>query len=154
SVLGVAREVAVLSGGKLKNPAPASFSVGVSTAATARVEAPQAAPRLLTRRMQGLDNRGTSPLWMQERLRRAGLRSLSPVVDIRNYVLLELGQPMHAYNAAGVSGALTVRLARSGEELTLLDERSISLAPDELVIADDSGPIGLAGIMGGQATSI
>ena len=155
SVVGVAREVAALTGGKLKDPSAASAAAVKSQAvATARVEAPEAAPRLLTRRIQGLNNRGVSPLWMQERLRRAGLRSISPVVDITNFVLLELGQPMHAYDATRLRGALVVRLARSGEELTLLDERCIRLSSDELVIADDSGPIGLAGIMGGQGTAI
>ncbi|HYP79201.1 MAG TPA: phenylalanine--tRNA ligase subunit beta, partial [Steroidobacteraceae bacterium] len=122
--------------------------------AVARVEAPHAAPRLLTRRITGLNNHGTTPLWMQERLRRAGLRSINPVVDVTNYMLLEQGQPMHAYDARRVQGTLCVRHARPGEKLTLLDERIIEPAPDELLIADDSGPIGLAGIMGGHGTSI
>src|SRR6478609_7889135 len=155
SITGVAREVVALTGGTaLKSRAdvpPVSPSV---PAAPARVEAPQAAPRLLTRRITGLNNRGTSPLWMQERLRRAGLRSINPVVDVTNYVLLEQGQPMHAYDARRVQGVLCVRHARLGEKLTLLDERSIEPAADELLVADDSGPIGLAGIMGGQGTSI
>jgi phenylalanyl-tRNA synthetase beta chain len=154
SVVGVAREVAALTGRQLKDPSAAAAAVRGQAVATARVEAPEAAPRLLTRRIEGLNNRGDSPLWMQERLRRAGLRSISPVVDITNFVLLELGQPMHAYDATRLQGALIVRLARGGEELTLLDERRIGLSSDELVIADDSGPIGLAGIMGGQGTAI
>jgi phenylalanyl-tRNA synthetase beta chain len=154
SVLGVAREVAALTGGSLKNPVGARVTVQAATTASARVEAPRAAPRLLTRRLEGLSNRGESPLWMRERLRRAGLRTISPVVDVTNYVLLELGQPMHAYDASHLHGPLVVRHARNGERLTLLDEREISLATDDLVIADDGGPIGLAGIMGGQATAI
>jgi phenylalanyl-tRNA synthetase beta chain len=154
SVIGVAREVAALTGGKLKGPSGDAVTASIKADATACVEAPAAAPRLLTRHLRGLDNRGMTPPWMQERLRRAGLRSISPVVDVTNFVLLELGQPMHAYDAAQVRGALTVRLARDGEDLELLDERSIKLSRDELVIADDSGPIGLAGIMGGQATAI
>ncbi len=154
SVVGVAREVAALTGGRLKGATVAPVASDPGIPAGGRVEAPQAAPRLLTRRIRGLNNRGASPLWLQERLRRAGLRSISPVVDVTNFVLLELGQPMHAYDAACVRGVLTVRLARSGEELTLLDERRIQLSGDELVIADDSGPIGLAGIMGGQGTAI
>jgi phenylalanyl-tRNA synthetase beta chain len=154
SVLGVAREVAALTGGKLKNPAAAAAPVTIAGGPAPRIEARHAAPRLLSRRMEGLDNRAASPLWMQERLRRAGLRSISPVVDVTNYVLLEFGQPMHAYDAAKVQGALTARLARAGEKLTLLDERAIDLAADELVIADDKAAIGFAGIMGGQGTSI
>src|SRR5690606_4635070 len=118
------------------------------------LEAPQAAPRFLLRRLEGLDNRRTSPAWMTSRLERAGLRSISPVVDVTNYVLLELGQPMHAYDARRVQGSLRARLARDGETLALLDAHNIELASDVLVIADDSGPIGMAGVMGGQGTSI
>lgn len=154
SVVGVAREVAALTGGQLRAPAGLATCDLSQARPASCVEVPHAAPRLLTRLLEGLDNRGTTPLWMQERLRRAGLRSISPVVDVTNYVLLELGQPMHAYDAARVQGALVVRMAREGEELTLLDERGIRLSPDELIIADDRGPIGLAGIMGGQGTAI
>jgi phenylalanyl-tRNA synthetase beta chain len=154
SVLGVAREIAALSGSALKTPATATFKVGAGAAAPAIVQAPAAAPRFLTRRITGLNNRGSAPLWMQERLRRAGLRSINPVVDVTNYVLIELGQPMHAYDAQRIQGALTVRMARAGETLQLLDERTVELAPDVLLIADDSGPIGMAGVMGGHGTSI
>ncbi|MET0282561.1 MAG: phenylalanine--tRNA ligase subunit beta [Steroidobacteraceae bacterium] len=154
SVLGVAREVVALTGGALKAPPAAAFDVAGVAGEAPVVDAPQAAPRLLIRRIRGLDNRGESPPWLAERLRRAGLRSISPVVDVTNYVLIELGQPMHAYDASLVRGALHARLARAGEPLTLLDERRIELAPDVLVIADDSGPVALAGVMGGLATSI
>ncbi len=149
SVLGVAREVAALTDGKLKNPKTAGIDAVGASAPMPRLEAPLAAPRLLIRRIAGIDNRGSSPPWLQERLRRAGLRSISRVVDVTNYVLLELGQPMHAYDAARVQGALVARHARAGEKLVLLDEREIALSVDELVIADDSGPVGFAGIMGG-----
>lgn len=152
SVLGVAREVAALTGGGLKSPAAAAIAVTGSAGIAPQVQAAEAAPRLLTRRIEGIDNSGASPQWLVERLRRAGLRSISPAVDVTNYVLLELGQPMHAYDANRVQGALTVRLARAGEQLTLLDERTIELSPDVLVIADDTGPIGMAGVMGGQGT--
>ncbi len=154
SVLGVAREIAALSGSALKAPAAANIDPSTSSAAAAVVQAPDASPRFLTRRIAGLNNRGATPLWMQERLRRAGLRSINPVVDVTNYVLIELGQPMHAYDAQRIQGALTVRMARAGEKLQLLDERIVELAPDVLLIADDSGPVGMAGIMGGQGTSI
>ncbi|MEO6184671.1 MAG: phenylalanine--tRNA ligase subunit beta, partial [Steroidobacteraceae bacterium] len=153
SVLGVAREIAALSGGTLKTPASPAFKTAAGTAA-AVVHAPAAAPRFLTRRISGVNNRAISPLWLQERLRRAGLRSINPVVDVTNFVLLELGQPMHAYDAKRVQGALTVRMARAGEQLQLLDERSVELTPDVLLIADDGGPIAMAGVMGGQGTSI
>lgn len=154
SVLGVAREVAALTGAGLKPQAADSVPVTAAAGAPPVIAAPQAAPRLLTRRIEGLDNTGSAPLWMQERLRRAGLRSINPVVDVTNFVLLELGQPMHAYDGARLQGGLVARLAKAGEQITLLDERVITLAADELLIADDSGPVGLAGIMGGQGTSI
>jgi phenylalanyl-tRNA synthetase beta chain len=155
SVLGVAREIAALTGTALKNPAAAKVNVSAIPAGSLPVvRAPAAVPRLLTRRISGLNNHSAVPLWMQERLRRAGLRSINPVVDVTNYVLLELGQPMHAYDAQRVQGALTVRMANAGEQIQLLDERSITLTPDVLLISDDNGPIGMAGIMGGQGTSI
>ncbi len=154
SVLGVAREIAALAGTTVKAPAVQDFKASATAAAAAVVQATAAAPRFLTRRITGLDNKAASPLWLQERLRRAGLRSINPVVDVTNHVLLELGQPMHAYDAQRLKGALTVRMARAGEELQLLDERSIELTPDVLLIADDSGPIGMAGVMGGLGTAI
>ncbi|MEO6080674.1 MAG: phenylalanine--tRNA ligase subunit beta [Steroidobacteraceae bacterium] len=154
SVLGVAREIAALSGTALKTPAAASIKTSAGHAVAAVVQAPDAAPRFLTRRITGLNNRVATPLWMQERLRRAGLRSINPVVDVTNFVLIELGQPMHAYDVQHLMGALTVRMALAGEKLQLLDERTVELTPDVLLIADDSGPIGMAGVMGGQGTSI
>ncbi len=154
SVLGVAREVAALTGNALKAPAiAASQSTGAACPAPI-VEAPAACPRFLLRRIEGIDNTRPVPRWMTERLERAGVRSISPVVDVTNYVLLELGQPMHAYDAHRVSGTLRARLAGAGETLQLLDERTVELAPDVLVIADDAGPVGLAGVMGGFGTSI
>lgn len=163
SVLGVAREVAALTGGKLRSPlvtgaaavAPApGAAASVITGPVPGIEAPEAAPRFLLRRLTGLDNTRSTPEWMVTRLARAGLRSISPVVDVTNYVLLELGQPMHAYDARRVQGTLRARWAHAGERLTLLDEREVELAPDVLVIADDTGPVGMAGVMGGQGTSI
>jgi phenylalanyl-tRNA synthetase beta chain len=154
SVLGVAREVAALTGGALKTPVASAVQVTAAAGTAPVVEAPAAAPRFLSRRLEGLDNRGESPQWLAERLRRAGLRSISPVVDVTNYVLIELGQPMHAYDAKLVRGPLNARFARSGERLKLLDEREIEPAADVLVIADDSGPVAMAGVMGGLSTSI
>jgi phenylalanyl-tRNA synthetase beta chain len=156
SVLGVAREVAALTGGRVKSPDAADPVAGDESVATPTpvLEAPAAAPRFLLRRLEGLDNHRSSPEWMVARLERAGLRSISPVVDVTNYVLLELGQPMHAYDASRVQGTLRARMARAGETLTLLDERTLELADDVLVIADDRGAVGMAGVMGGQGSSI
>ena len=159
SVLGVAREIAALAGTSVKVLAAQGGTASSKTSAKisvtpAVVQAPAAAPRFQVRRLSGLDNTGITPLWMQERLRRAGLRSINPVVDVTNYVLIELGQPMHAYDQRRVSGALVARMAQAGEQLTLLDERTIELATDVLVIADANGAIGMAGVMGGQGTGI
>ncbi|HTW74729.1 MAG TPA: phenylalanine--tRNA ligase subunit beta [Steroidobacteraceae bacterium] len=113
------------------------------------------AARFLATVLRGVDNARSTPLWMRERLRRVGLRSISPVVDVTNYVMLELGQPMHAYDLARLHGAvLSARRAHAGERLQLLDGREIELAPDVLVIADDEAAVGLAGIMGGMRTAI
>src|SRR6185295_11416720 len=103
--------------------------------------------------VRGIDNRRESPLWLRERLRRAGLRSISPVVDITQYVMLEQGQPMHAYDLARLEGGLDARFARPGEKATLLDGEEIVLTDDVLVIADQAGPVGMAGVMGGLASS-
>src|SRR5262249_56329433 len=90
----------------------------------------------------------------RERLRRAGLRSIPRLVDVTNYVMLELGQPMHAYDLAKLKGSITVRLARAGEGLTLLDGTHVTAEPDVLLITDAEGPVGLAGIMGGERTAV
>lgn len=154
SVQGVAREIAALTGASLKAQQTVRVTSASQPTAAAAVHAREAAPRLLLRRINGLDNRAASPLWMQERLRRAGLRSINRIVDVTNYVMLETGQPMHAYDARSLHGALQVRMARGGERLQLLDDRVVELTPDVLLIADDSGPIGMAGVMGGKGTSI
>ena len=93
-------------------------------------------------------------MFLRERLQRAGLRSISPAVDVTNYVMLELGQPMHAYDLGKLNGAITARMAHAQESLTLLDGKAITLQPDMLVIADASGAVGLAGVMGGLRTAV
>ncbi|MEY4762975.1 MAG: phenylalanine--tRNA ligase subunit beta [Pseudomonadota bacterium] len=154
SVQGIAREVSALLRLPLTGPALGAVAATNSVTHPVVVDAPSAAPRFLSRVLQGLDNTRATPDWMQERLRRAGLRPISPVVDVTNYVMLELGQPMHAYERQRLNGAMQVRLARAGESLELLDGRTVELQPDILVIADDERAIGLAGIMGGAGTSI
>jgi phenylalanyl-tRNA synthetase beta chain len=154
SVLGLAREVAALAGAPLRGPA--LTPVPPTHAETLRVtlEPGAGAGRFAARRVHGVDNTRASPWWLRERLRRVGLRSISPVVDITNYVLLELGQPMHAYDLALLRGGLAARRARPPEALELLDGRTVQPGDDTLVIADDAGPVGLAGIMGGARTAI
>lgn len=154
SVQGLAREVAALTGGTLHALATAPVPVSHDARYPTVVDAPRAAPRLLTRLITGVDNTGHSPAWLVERLRRSGLRPISPVVDVTNFVMLELGQPMHAYDRQRLAGELRVRMARPAEPLRLLDGREIALDADTLVIADRDRPIGLAGIMGGEGTAI
>ncbi len=118
------------------------------------VSAPAACPRYLGRVLRGVDTAAGTPLWMRERLRRSGLRSIDPVVDVTNYVMLELGQPMHAFDLARIRGGIEVRLARPGEQLVLLDGQRIELEEDVLVIADQERPLALAGIMGGEDSGV
>jgi phenylalanyl-tRNA synthetase beta chain len=116
--------------------------------------AKNACARYAGRVIEGIHPQASTPMWMKERLRRSGLRSIHPVVDITNYVMLELGQPMHAFNLDKLSGGITARHARKSETLTLLDGRTLTLDPADLVIADARAPLALAGIMGGQDSAV
>src|SRR3981081_2818824 len=118
------------------------------------LDAPAACPTFVGCGIRGVNNRAAPPVWLRERLRRAGVRSISPVVDVTNYVMLELGQPMHAYDLRKLRGDIRVRMAHAGEPITLLDGRTVEADPDVLLITDSEGPVGLAGIMGGQRTSV
>ncbi|MDE2339296.1 MAG: phenylalanine--tRNA ligase subunit beta [Gammaproteobacteria bacterium] len=154
SILGVARDVAALSGRALKIRTPHARSPGHGDTVTVHLDAPAGCPRFAGCVLRGVDNTAPTPIWMRERLRRAGVRSISPVVDVTNYVMLELGQPMHAYDLAQLQGPIRVRQAAAGESITLLDGRSVELAPDVLLITDAAGPVGIAGIMGGERTAV
>ena len=118
------------------------------------LDAPAACPTFVGCVVHGVNNRASTPVWMRERLRRAGVRSISPVVDVTQYVMLELGQPMHAYDLAKLKGDIRVRTAHAGELITLLDGKTVEARPDVLLITDGEGPVGVAGIMGGQRTSV
>ncbi len=115
---------------------------------------PADCPRFAGRVIKGVDVTAETPLWMMEKLRRCGVRSISVVVDVTNYVMLEQGQPMHAFDLARLDGEIIVRRGRKGEKLTLLDEQEIQLEPEAVVVCDASGPVALAGIMGGLASSV
>ena len=115
-----------------------------------RVEDAAACPRFVARVIEGIDAQAPTPAWMKQRLERSGIRSISAVVDITNYVMLELGQPLHAYDDRLLDGAIVVRFARAGEKLTLLNGQVLDLEPDLLLVADEKKPLGLAGIMGGE----
>ena len=119
-----------------------------------QVEAPAECPTFCGRVIRGVDNQALTPAWMTARLQSAEVRSVSPIVDVTNYVLLELGQPMHAYDLSTLRGAICVRRAHPAERLQLLDARTVDLSADMLVIADRDAAVGLAGIMGGARTAV
>ena len=152
SVLGIAREVAALTGAKLAapeiNPVPprsdATFPVKISD--------PSGCGRFASRVIRNVNATASAPGWMKRRLERAGQRSISALVDVTNYVMLELGRPLHVYDLDKLRGGIDVRYGRGGERVTLLNELEVEVYPDVLAITDQSGPIGLAGIMGGDST--
>lgn len=154
SVLGISREIAVLNAIAFKPPTIKPVTPQHDQQVSVAIADSQACPRYLGRVITGIDAGTPSPLWLQEKLRRSGLRSINVVVDISNYVLLELGQPMHAFDLDRLQGTLQVRQAHAGESLLLLNGHTVSLKPDTLVIADHSGPVAMAGIMGGKNTGV
>ncbi len=153
SVLGVARDLSALSGAKLTAPTANLPVASLSTAPAIQVADSAACPTYLGCIVE-MDKGAVTPLWMQERLRLSGLRSLGLWVDVTNYVLLELGQPMHAFDADKLQGNVQVRWANAGESCALLDGKTVTLAADMLVVADNRGAIALAGIMGGADTAV
>jgi phenylalanyl-tRNA synthetase beta chain len=154
SVRGIARETGVLFQTDVI-PADCAPVAAVSAATfPVRVEDPAACPRYLGRVIRGIDLDVATPTWMCERLRRAGLRSIDPVVDVTNYVMLELGQPLHAFDLAVLQKEIVVRKARAGETLLLLDGKEVTLDRNTLLITDASGPIAMAGVMGGDRSGI
>ena len=154
SVLGIAREVAALTGQALTGPTLAPVPAASNETFPVELTAGAGCVRFASRVIRGLDPLAKSPAWMQERLRRAGLRPISAAVDVTNYVMLELGQPMHAYDLRELAGGIVVRRARAGETLKLLDGREIAMDETVLVIADSDKVLGLAGIMGGDHSGI
>jgi phenylalanyl-tRNA synthetase beta chain len=154
SVLGVAREVAAFSGQRLTGPTLAAVPAGSHDSFPVQLTPGAGCVRFASRVIRGIDPLAKSPAWMQERLRRAGLRPISAAVDVTNYVMLELGQPMHAYDLRELQGGIVVRRAQAGETLKLLDGREIAMQDDVLVIADHGKALGLAGVMGGEHTGI
>ncbi len=154
SILGMAREVAALSGATLRWKNPLAVSSVTEVRIPVKVEAASDCPRYCARVINGVNAAATTPEWMVRRLARSGVRSISAIVDVTNYVLLEMGQPLHAFDAAKVQGAIQVRRARPNEKITLLNGTSLDLSPDYLVITDDRQPLALAGIMGGEYSGV
>ena len=154
SISGIAREVGVLTQTAVAEPEIASVEEVSNDTFPIEIEATEACQRFVGRIIRNVNVTAETPLWMVEKLRRADIRSLGPVVDVTNYVLMELGQPMHGYDFDKLSGGIEVRMAVEGEPLTLLDGRVIALRADTLVIADHKVAVGLAGIMGGLNSSV
>ena len=154
SVAGVAREVGVLTSEDINAVASEPVSATSSKILDVKVEATTACPRYLGRIIENINPAAETPVWMQEKLRRSGLRSLGPVVDVTNYVMLELGQPMHAFDLGKIEQSINVRLSQQGEKLTLLDGQTIDTQADTLLICDADKPLALAGVMGGQDSSV
>ncbi len=161
SIRGVAREYALATGTAFSDPAgrvtvaaPSEAAIGVELKDEAPIRGNVGCDRFVTREVTGLDPEATTPAWMAERLRLAGMRPISLAVDVSNYVMWELGQPLHFYDRDTLNGDIVVRRAAAGEKLTTLDGKERTLHAEDLLITDASGPIGLAGIMGGAATEV
>ena len=153
-IIGVARDVAVLNQAELNAPEIVPVAATISDTLPIQVEAADACPRYLGRVVKGINVKAPTPLWMKEKLRRCGIRSIDAVVDVTNYVLLELGQPMHAFDKDRIEGGIVVRMAKEGETLVLLDGSEAKLNADTLVIADHGKALAMGGIFGGDHSGV
>ncbi|CAL9395716.1 phenylalanine--tRNA ligase subunit beta [Streptomyces sp. NPDC057838] len=154
SIRGVARETAIAYGLPLRDPALIDVPGPNAYGYPVRISDPTGCDRFTARTVTGLSAEARSPIWLQRRLQKVGMRPISLAVDVTNYVMMELGQPLHAYDRSLVQGTIGVRRAEPGEKLTTLDGVERTLDAEDLVITDDRGPIGLAGVMGGANTEI
>lgn len=154
SIRGLAREISVLNRISYNELLQEPIVNSIADTFPVQIDATEACHRYLGRVIKGINIKAESPLWMQEKLRRCGLRSIDPVVDVTNYVLLELGQPMHAFDLDELNGGIQVRFASGEETLTLLDGKDVTPESDTLLIADAAGPLALAGIMGGESSAV
>ena len=153
-ILGVAREVGVLNNEDVKALNVKDVPMSIEDKVSIELEAPTSCPRYLGRVVKGINVNAATPLWMTEKLRRSGIRSIDPVVDITNFVLLELGHPMHAFDLSKIEGGIKVRLANKDEKLVLLDESEVKLDEKTLVIADHNKPLAIAGVFGGLNSGV
>ncbi|MDD9959977.1 MAG: phenylalanine--tRNA ligase subunit beta [Gammaproteobacteria bacterium] len=153
-MVGLAREVGVLTRKNVNDPGQVSVAASCKDEFPISITAKDGCPRYLGRVIKNINLNSSSPLWMQEKLRRSGIRSIDPIVDVTNFVLMELGQPMHAFDYERLHGGIDVRMAAEGEKLTLLDGKEVELNPNILVIADHAKAVAMAGIMGGLDTAV
>ena len=154
SLTGIAREVAALTGAPASFPEVAPAPVSINRTRAIILDAPEACPLYCGRIIAGVNAKAPTPEWMKRRLERSGIRSISALVDITNYVMLELGQPLHAFDNTKLDGAIHARVSRQDEEILLLNEQTLKLDADVLLIADDARPVAMAGIMGGEDSGI
>ena len=154
SLRGLAREVGVLNGLPVRHQDAPPAAAQTEATFPVTLADPAGCPRYLGRVIEGIDPSAPAPLWIKERLRRCGLRSINAVVDVTNYVMLELGQPMHAFDRNVLSERIIVRRAEGGETLKMLDGRAIELSSTDLIIADQAGPVAIAGVMGGERSGV
>ncbi|MGB4883165.1 MAG: phenylalanine--tRNA ligase subunit beta, partial [Neisseria sp.] len=154
SIKGLAREVVALTQCEA-NPVVISKTPVTSTKTQAvRIDAPADCGRFITRVIENVNPQAQTPDWMKQRLARSGIRSISALVDIGNYVMLELGQPMHVFDADKLSGSIILRRANNGEELVCLNDKTVNLSDNTLVVADETGALSIAGLMGGVASAV
>lgn len=154
SLTGIAREVAALTGAPLTLPAVEPVAKTIDDSRGIVLDAADACPRYCGRIVRGVNAKAPTPNWMKQRIERCGIRSISALVDVTNYVMLELGQPLHAFDDAELSGAIHVRYPKPGEKLLLLNEQTVQPSADTALIADEQKPLALAGIMGGEHSGI
>ena len=154
SLTGIAREVAALTGAPLTLPAVDPVAAVHEETRAIVLGAPAACPRYCGRIVRGVNAKAPSPDWMKQRIERCGVRSISALVDVTNYVMLELGQPLHAFDDAQLAGAIHVRYPKAGEQLLLLNEQTVTPTPETALIADEAKPLAMAGIMGGEHSGI
>lgn len=154
SIRGLAREAGVLNLSPVSEQSCDAVTAAITDSFDVELQEPAACPRYAGRVIKNVDVSAESPMWLQEKLRRSGVRSIDAVVDVTNYVMLELGQPMHAFDFAKLGGGIVVRMAEQGEKLQLLDGSEVELNSDTLVIADQKKAVAMAGIMGGADTAV
>ena len=154
SIAGLAREVSANFLADVTEEQVAEVAPAIDDTFTVNIDAPQGCPRYVGRVIRNVDVSRSAPLWLTERLRRSGIRSIDPVVDVTNYVMLELGQPMHGFDLDTLSGSIHVRMAKAEEKLTLLDGQEVTLNDNTLVIADEQKALAIAGVMGGEGSGV
>ena len=154
SIRGLAREVGVLNRADVTEPTIEAVTTSIEDTVSIDVKATEACPRYLGRVIKNVNAKAETPIWMQEKLRRCGIRSIDAIVDITNYVMLEQGQPMHAFDLSKIDGGIVVRMAEQDEKLTLLDGNEAKLNSNTLVIADQNKALAIAGIFGGKESGV